>query len=227
MHALRDGDGSTRATRLTPRFHEPFVIVDPRLRLQAVSHHAEVTLGLDEPAAIDVPLAKFLVCRTERDQIDLARLVGRPRGGSRSVTSVALRTVGDPPIEVLARVAGWGPPPAAVLTLTPLRTPRTRRNRRAQRSAAVADRTFARWASAALPHEGPCLRLTRPSARRCNTAQSSPTTGSRPRHVSIRRAGRNPAAWAEPRRRGWGEPRRRGGFRRRGRSLPAGNDLAR
>ena len=31
----------------------------------------------------------------------------------------------DPSIEVVARVAGCGPPPAAVLILTPLRTSRT------------------------------------------------------------------------------------------------------
>jgi hypothetical protein len=45
----------------------------------------------------------------------------------------------DPSIEVVARVAGCGPPPAAVLILTPLRPSRTRRSERAQRRAAVVD----------------------------------------------------------------------------------------
>jgi hypothetical protein len=128
---------------LAPRFYEPFVIVDPGLRLQAVSHHAEGMLKVEEPAAIDVPLAEFLVCRTDQDQIDLAGLVARAVGGSRLATRVELRTTGAPPIEVVARVAGCGPPSAAVLILTPLRTPRSRRSHRAQRRAAVADRSLA------------------------------------------------------------------------------------
>jgi hypothetical protein len=123
---------------LQPRFYEPFVIVDQHLRLQAVSHHAEVMLRVDEPAAVDVPLAEVLVCRTDHDQIDLASLVGRAIGGSRLAARVELHTVGHPAIEVVARVAGCGPPPAAVLILTPLRTPRARRSERPRRRAAVA-----------------------------------------------------------------------------------------
>ncbi len=128
---------------LQPRFYEPFVIVDASLRLQAVSHHAEVILKVDEPATIDVPLAEFLVCRTDQDQIDLAGLVGRAVGGSRLAARVAMRTVGDPAIEIVARVAGCGPPPAAVLILTRRRTPRTRRSERVRPRAAVADRSLA------------------------------------------------------------------------------------
>lgn len=128
---------------LQPRFYEPFVIVDPRLRIQAISQRAEVLLMVDEPAAIDVPLVEFLVCRTDQAQIDLAGLVDRAVGGSTLATRVELRSVGDPPIDVVARVAGCGPPPAAVLILTPLRTPRTRRSERAQRRGAVADRSLA------------------------------------------------------------------------------------
>ena len=127
---------------LAPRFHEPFVIVDPRLCLQAVSHHAEGMLNVDEPTAVDVPLAEFLVCRTDQDQIDLAGLVERAVSGSGLATRVELRTAGDPPIEVVARVAGCGAPPAALLILTPLRTPRSRRGHRARRRAAVADRSL-------------------------------------------------------------------------------------
>lgn len=128
---------------LAPRFYEPFVIVDAGLRLQAVSHHAEGILKVDEPNFVDVPLAEFLVCRTEQDQIDLAGLVERGVSGSRLATRMELRTIGDPPIEVVARVAGCGAPPAAVLILTPLRTPRSRRSHRGRRRAAVADRSLA------------------------------------------------------------------------------------
>jgi hypothetical protein len=127
---------------LQPRFYEPFVIVDERLRLQAVSHRAEIILAVDEPAAIDVPLEEFLLCRRVQDQIDLAGLVGRAVGGSRLATRVELHTVGDPAIDVVARVAGCGPPPAAVLILTPPRTPSTTRRERERRRRAVADRSL-------------------------------------------------------------------------------------
>jgi hypothetical protein len=125
---------------LQPRFYEPFLIVDSGLRLQAVSHHAEVMLAIEEPAAVDVPLQEFLVCRNAQDQLDLPGLVERAIGGSRLATRIGLRTVGDPGREVVARVAGCGPPPAAVLILTPLRTPR--HNGRARRRTAVADRSL-------------------------------------------------------------------------------------
>ena len=128
---------------LEPRFYEPFVIVDPRLRLQSVSRLAEVMLRLDEPVAVDVPLAEFLACHPNRDQVDLAGLVRRAVGGSRLATRVGLRTVGDPAIEVVARLGSCGQPPAALLILTPLRTLRTRRSERARRRAAVAHGSLA------------------------------------------------------------------------------------
>jgi hypothetical protein len=59
------------------------VIVDSDLRLQAVSRHAEVMLAVDEPAAVDIPLEEFLVCRNAQDQLDLSGLVGRAVDGSR------------------------------------------------------------------------------------------------------------------------------------------------
>jgi hypothetical protein len=128
---------------LQPRFYEPFVIVDPGLRIHAISHHAEVMLMIDEPAAAGIPLAELLVCRPGRDQIDLAGLVQRAIGGSRLATGVELRTVRDPAIEVVARVTCCGPPAAALLILTPLRTPRARRPDRAQRRVAVAGGSLA------------------------------------------------------------------------------------
>src|ERR1700759_1871708 len=91
---------------LQPRFYEPFVIVDAGLRLQAVSPHAEVMLAVEEPAAVELPLEQFLFCRNDHDQLDLAGLVGRAIGGSRLATRVEMRSVGDPALEVVARIAG-------------------------------------------------------------------------------------------------------------------------
>lgn len=67
---------------LQPRFYEPFVIVDARLRVQAVSHQTEAILKVEEPAVFDVPLAELLMCRTDQDQIDLAGAVGRALAGA-------------------------------------------------------------------------------------------------------------------------------------------------
>ena len=127
---------------LQPRFDEPFVIVDRRLRIQAISHQAEVMLLADEPAVVGLPLAELLVCRPGRDQIDFDGLVQRAVGGSSLATRLKLRTVSDPAIEVVARVACCSPPAAALLTLTPLATARTR-SERAQRRDAVAEGSLA------------------------------------------------------------------------------------
>ena len=69
---------------LAPRFYEPFVIVDADLRLQAVSRRAEVILKVDEPAAVDVPLAEVLVCRTDPGP----NQSGRPRRARRQWVAV-------------------------------------------------------------------------------------------------------------------------------------------
>jgi hypothetical protein len=129
---------------LHPRLYEPFVIVDTRLRVQAVSHHTEALLKVEEPAVIDVPLAELLMCPTDQDQIDLAGSAGRALAGAMLPTRVQLRAVRDPTIELVARVAACGPPPAGLVILTPLRTPRTRRSPGSQRRATVGDRRHGR-----------------------------------------------------------------------------------
>lgn len=201
---------------LQPRFYEPFVIVESRLRLQAVSYHAEVMLAVDEPAAVDVTLEEFLMCRNDQDQLDLSGLVRRAVGGSRLATRVTMRTVGDPAIEVVARVAVCGPPPAALLILIPLRTPCTRPS---QHAAEGRDR------------RSEPLRMSYGSTAPRGTFSSldasigaAPRNGALlPRRVSIRRAGRLQQHGPSGRRRGWGESRRRGGFRPLGQWRPNWN----
>src|SRR5207245_103251 len=59
-----------------PLCHEVFVIVDERLRLQAVSHHAERVLMIDEPTALNAPLENLLSSNNgDHDQVRLAELV--------------------------------------------------------------------------------------------------------------------------------------------------------
>lgn len=114
-----------------PRLHEPFVIVDDRLRLQAVSRQAEIVLMVDEPEAVDAALHEFLVPKSgDQDHIQLAGLVADAIAGSPQPVAVELNTVGDPEIGFVVHVAGCGPPPAALLTLTPPKSSRTRRGKR-------------------------------------------------------------------------------------------------
>jgi hypothetical protein len=105
-----------------PRFDDPFLIVDEQLRLRAVSRHAEVVLMVREPAAINAPLEDFLISDNgDRGHImHLAGLVEDAIAGSTEPAFVEMRTVSDPVIAVVARIAGCGPPPAALVTLIPV-----------------------------------------------------------------------------------------------------------
>ena len=105
---------------LQPSFDDPFLIVDEQLRLQAVSRNAEVVLMVTEPAAVGAPIEDFLISDNgDPDHIQLARLVEDAIAGSMEPAIVEMRTVSEPLVEFLARIAGCGPPPAALLTLIP------------------------------------------------------------------------------------------------------------
>jgi hypothetical protein len=47
-----------------PRYDDPFVIVDRKLAVQAVSRRAEAALSVEEPAGLDAPLEEFLTATT-------------------------------------------------------------------------------------------------------------------------------------------------------------------
>jgi hypothetical protein len=121
---------------LQPRFDEPFVIVDQRLRVQAVSRRAEAVLGVDEPAAFDSPLEELLVSRNgDRGHKRIAALVEDAVAGSTRAKTIELRTTFDPLTRFVTRVAACGPPAAALLVLTPVE------GRRRKRRAATNGRT--------------------------------------------------------------------------------------
>jgi hypothetical protein len=112
---LRAPEGSS------PRFDDPFVIVDEQLRLQAVSRQAEIVLMVSEPAAVNAPLEDLLISNNgDRDHIQLAGLVQDAIAGSTDPAYVEMRTVGDPLIAFVARIAGCAPPKAALVTLIPM-----------------------------------------------------------------------------------------------------------
>jgi hypothetical protein len=107
-----------------PRHDAPFVIVDRQLTVQAVSRHAEVTLSIEEPAGLDTPLEEFLVSSNGGHAAgELAALVELAFAGAEPSNRLELRTVANPEIRLQVRVTTCGPPPAALLVLTPLAAP--------------------------------------------------------------------------------------------------------
>jgi hypothetical protein len=104
-----------------PRYDDPFVIVDRRLAVQAVSRLAEVALSVEEPAGLDVSLEEFLICDNgDHDRGELAAMVELAFAGAEPSNRLELRAVGNPEIHLQGRVTSCGPPPGALLILTPL-----------------------------------------------------------------------------------------------------------
>ncbi len=104
-----------------PRYDDPFVIVDRQLAVQAVSRHAEAALSVEEPVGLDAPLEEFLICNDGgHDRVELAALVELAFAGAEPSTRLELRTVANPEIRLQGRLTSCGPPPAALLILTPL-----------------------------------------------------------------------------------------------------------
>ncbi len=103
-----------------PRHDDPFVIVDRQLAVQAVSRHAELALSIEEPAGLDAPLEEFLICNNGgHDRGELAALVELVFAGVEPSDRLELCAVAKPEIRLQGRVTSCGPPPGALLILTP------------------------------------------------------------------------------------------------------------
>jgi hypothetical protein len=104
-----------------PRYDDPFVIVDRKLAVQAVSRRAEAALSVEEPAGLDAPLEQFLICNNgDRDRGELAALVELAFAGAEPSNRVELRAVANPETRLQGRITSCGPPLGALLVLTPL-----------------------------------------------------------------------------------------------------------
>jgi hypothetical protein len=99
-----------------PRYDAPFLIIDRQLAVQGVSRNAEVVLSVDEPTGVGISLKELLIC----DKGDVALLVELAMAGANPSNRLEVRTVANPEIRLRGRVTGCGPPPAALLVLTPL-----------------------------------------------------------------------------------------------------------
>jgi hypothetical protein len=101
-----------------PRFDEPFLIVDERLIVQAISHRAELLLMVNEPDGFGVHLEEFLVSANgDADGLALALMAEQAIAGDATPGSLELRTVRDRAICHVGRVVGCRPPPAALVIL--------------------------------------------------------------------------------------------------------------
>jgi hypothetical protein len=104
-----------------PRHDAPFLILDRQLTVQAVSRRAEVVLSVDEPAGVGIPLEELVIFDNGySDNDEVALLIERAMAGAEPSRPFDLRTVADPEIRLRGRVTRCGPPPAALLVLTPL-----------------------------------------------------------------------------------------------------------
>lgn len=94
-----------------------FVVVTREGRISAVSEGAESLIG-EEPGLLGMPLASALAS-TDGDE-RLARQVARATGAGREVAQATVTPVlqaGENSTRLSARIAGCGPPRAALLVL--------------------------------------------------------------------------------------------------------------
>ena len=111
-----------------PPHDAPFLILDRQLAVQAVSRRAEIVLSVDEPAGVGIPLEELLIFDNGHcDNDEVALLIDLAMAGAKASMPFDLRTVANPEIRLHGRVTRCGPPPAALLVLTPLAGSRRRR----------------------------------------------------------------------------------------------------
>jgi hypothetical protein len=104
-----------------PQVSDPFVVIDEKLTVQAISNRAEVVLGVDEPDGIHTLLGDLLEPATPGlDPMDLALLLTLAVSGSPPAEILELDAVNETDRRFHARVTSCGQPRAALLVLAPL-----------------------------------------------------------------------------------------------------------
>lgn len=105
-----------------PRYDEPFVIVDSRLRVQAVSLQAEDVLMVPGSESFGAQLARYLISDDPRDPTgaQLTLRITLAVEGRTAPGTLRVRTASAPEIRFKARLSSCRPPAAALLVLTPV-----------------------------------------------------------------------------------------------------------
>lgn len=118
-----------------PRFDDPFLIVDGKLAVQAVSRRAELVLSVNEPDGFGTPLEHLLIFdESESDGVEMARLVELALAGGQPTDTLKLRAVADPELRLHARISTCRSPLGALLILAPVAGAETKSRARRRRS---------------------------------------------------------------------------------------------
>jgi hypothetical protein len=111
-----------------PGERDAFLVVDQWLRVQAFSRCAETLLGVCEEAAVQRPVGELLVCADAQAQPSgaLADAIVHANADSGGPVGVLVRPAGTFGLRMRGRIAGCGPPRAALVVLQNLATRRLR-----------------------------------------------------------------------------------------------------
>jgi PAS domain-containing protein len=104
---------------IAPQVVEPFVVVDSRLEVCAVSRKAEDLLGVPETRAVNRKISEFLIpaeAEASRPEDLLTQLVVAATSQEDAHT-VVVRPVGEFGVRYRARIGPCGPPRAALIVL--------------------------------------------------------------------------------------------------------------
>jgi hypothetical protein len=103
-----------------PRPRDPFLIVDDKLTVQAISRSAEKALGVAEPDGVCELVEEFLrPADGKRERTDVAMLLELAAAGVPRADTVELSSVNEPRRRFRGRVTSCGHPRAALLVLAP------------------------------------------------------------------------------------------------------------
>ncbi|MBV9311514.1 MAG: exopolysaccharide biosynthesis polyprenyl glycosylphosphotransferase, partial [Solirubrobacterales bacterium] len=115
---------------VAPKRDEAFLVVDTKLRVQAVSNHAEKILDVEEEAVTDRPVAELLVGADSEhgEEQSLTDLLGRAARSNGELLATVVRPRSTFGVRLHARITSCGPPRASLIVLEPEPETAPRRN---------------------------------------------------------------------------------------------------
>jgi hypothetical protein len=102
-----------------PDAREPFLVIDDRLLIQAVSRQAEIMLDLNEETSVNRPVAEILepADAEAHGPTPLASAIAKAMSGDEGPVGAFVRPWNTYGVRMRARIAPCGPPRAALLVL--------------------------------------------------------------------------------------------------------------
>lgn len=110
-----------------PDPRDAFLVVDSRMRVQAMSHEAEILLKVREELAVNRPLAELLVpAEAESSASGFAGAIAEAASSSDDPAYAYVRPWNTYGVRIRARIATCGPPRAALIVLEGAQAPKLR-----------------------------------------------------------------------------------------------------